>query len=139
MQNFSLLHVVGRLNKPVLLKRGMAATVEEWLLAGEHLLKSGATGVIFCERGIRSFDSASRNLMDLSAVALLRHIYGMRVIVDPSHAAGRRDLIPALSKAALAAGADGLLVEAHPKASHALSDGPQALGKSELKSLSELF
>lgn len=139
MQNFSLLHVVGRLNKPVLLKRGMAATVEEWLLAGEHLLKCGAAGVIFCERGIRSYDSTSRNLLDLSAVALLRHVHGMRVIVDPSHATGRRDLIPALSKAALAAGADGLLVEAHPQASLALSDGPQALGESELKGISQLF
>ena len=117
----------------------MAATVEEWLLAGEHLLKNGAAGVIFCERGIRSYDSTTRNLLDLSAVALLRHIYGMRVIVDPSHATGRRDLIPALSKAALAAGADGLLIEAHPQASLALSDGPQALGESELKGISQLF
>lgn len=139
MQNFSLLHAVGGLKKTVLLKRGMSATVDEWLLAGEHLLDGGAAGVIFCERGLRSFDSTSRNLLDLNAVALLKHVYGMRVVVDPSHAAGRRDLILPLAKAAIAVGVDGLLVEAHPQASEAMSDGPQALGEGELKRIGEIF
>ena len=137
MQNFSLLREVGRLGKLVLLKRGMSATVHEWLLAGEHLLAAGASGVVFCERGIRSFDSSSRNLLDLTAVALLRHVYGVRVVVDPSHAVGRKDLIEPLSVASLAAGADGLLIEAHPDPGTALSDGPQALGPAELERVSD--
>ncbi len=135
MQNFALLHRVGALGRPVLLKRGMAASVHEWLMAGEHLLAAGAADVVFCERGIASFDSSTRNLLDLGAVALMKHVHNLTVIVDPSHAVGRRDLIPVLAKAALAAGADGLIVEVHPQPSQAKSDGPQALNLAELLSL----
>lgn len=127
MQNFALLRAVGAAGRPVLLKRGMSATVEEWLLAGEHVLAAGASGVIFCERGIQSFDPSTRNLLDLAAVALLKGVYGQPVIVDPSHAVGRRDLIVTMARAARAAGADGVLVEAHPEPRVALSDGAQAL------------
>lgn len=135
MQNFALLRAVGAEGKPVLLKRGMAATIEEWLLAGEHLLAAGAESVVFCERGIQGFDPSTRNLLDLGAVALLRHVYGLAVVVDPSHATGRRDLVPPLARAALAAGAHGLLVEAHPDPAHAQSDGPQALDLETLVAL----
>jgi 3-deoxy-7-phosphoheptulonate synthase len=127
MQAFALLRAVGRARKPVLLKRGMAATVEEWLLAAEHLLVAGAPSVVFCERGLRSFDPRTRNLLDLGAVALLANVYRLPTLVDPSHAAGRRDLIEPLSRAAMAAGAHGLMIECHPDAAHAKSDGPQAL------------
>ncbi len=135
MQNFALLATVGRTEKPVLLKRGMAATVKEWLMAGEHCLASGAAAVIFCERGIRGFDPSVRNLLDLGSVALMSHVHHQPVIVDPSHAAGRRDLIEPLSRAALAAGACGLLVETHPDPGNALSDGPQALSFQALADL----
>jgi len=135
MQNFSLLAAVGAAKRPVLLKRGMSATVKQWLLAGEHLLKAGATGVVFCERGIQSFDTETRNLLDLSSVALLKHVYQQPVIVDPSHAMGRRDLIIPMAKAALAAGAHGLLVEAEQDLEAAISDGPQALTFTELSQL----
>jgi 3-deoxy-7-phosphoheptulonate synthase len=135
MQNFPLLATVGKTGKPVLLKRGMAATVQEWLLAGEHCLASGAAAVIFCERGIRGFDPSVRNLLDLSSVALLSHVHHQPVVVDPSHAVGRRDLVEPLSRAALAAGACGLLVETHPDPGNALSDGPQALSFQALADL----
>lgn len=135
MQNFSLLKAVGRQKRPVLLKRGMAATVEDWLLAAEYCLSEGATGVVFCERGVRGFDPSMRNLLDLGAVALLAHALGQPVVVDPSHAAGRRDLIPALGRAGLAAGAHGLMVETHHDPAHALSDGPQALPPEQLAAL----
>ncbi len=135
MQNFSLLKAVGASKKPVLLKRGMAATVEDWLLAAEYCLSSGATGVVLCERGIRGFDPSLRNLLDLGTVALLAHALKLPVIVDPSHAAGRRDLIPPLSRAAMAAGAHGLIVESHDQPAQALSDGPQALSPTELEQL----
>lgn len=137
MQNFALLQRVGAAHKPVMLKRGMAARVNEWLMAGEHLLAAGATHVVFCERGIVGFDPQTRNLLDLGAVALLRHTYGQTVIVDPSHAAGRRDLVVPLAHAGLAAGACGLLIEAHPAAEDARSDGPQALAPQELMQLAE--
>ncbi|MDQ7007992.1 MAG: 3-deoxy-7-phosphoheptulonate synthase [Acidobacteriota bacterium] len=127
MHNSALLQAIARRGKAVLLKRGMAATVEEWLQAGEYLLFHGASAVVFCERGIRSFDASTRNLLDLGAVALLRHVHQLPVVVDPSHALGRRDLMPPLARAALAAGAAGLLVEIHPSPGQALSDGPQAL------------
>jgi 3-deoxy-7-phosphoheptulonate synthase len=136
MQNFALLRAVGAQDKPVLLKRGMSATVEEWLSAAEHLLAAGARGVVLCERGIRGFDPSTRNLIDLGAVALLAHVHGLPVIVDPSHAAGRRDLVPALSRAAIAAGAAGLLIEVHDDPGRALSDGPQALLPDQLEALS---
>lgn len=132
MQNFSLLKALGRCGRPVLLKRAMSATVEEWLLAGEYLLSHGAPGVIFCERGIRGFDDATRNLLDLGAVALLSTVYGLPVVVDPSHATGRRDLVLPLARAALAAGAAGVMIETHDDPGRALSDGPQALTPAEL-------
>lgn len=127
MHNSPLLSAAGRTGKPVLVKRGMAATVEEWLSAGEYCLAHGAPAVVFCERGIRSFDDGTRNLLDLASVALLRHVHGVPVIVDPSHGLGRRDLILPLSRAAIAAGACGVIVEVHPRPGAALSDGPQAI------------
>jgi 3-deoxy-7-phosphoheptulonate synthase len=132
MQNYALLKAVGRMAKPVLLKRAMAATVDEWLLAGEYLLHHGAQGVVLCERGIRGFDTTTRNLLDLGAVALLAHVHHLPVIVDPSHGTGRRDLILPLSRAALAAGAAGVMIETHDDPGRALSDGPQALRGDEL-------
>jgi len=135
MQNFALLRAVGATGRPVLLKRGMAATIDEWRLAAEYCLEAGAGGVLFCERGIRSFDPLTRNVLDLGAVALLAATYGLPVIVDPSHAAGRRDLILPLARAALAAGACGLLIETHPDPGRALSDGPQAIDPAELSLL----
>lgn len=137
MQNFALLRAVGRTRRPVLLKRGMAATLDEWLLAAEHLLVAGAPAVVLCERGVRGFDGATRNLLDLGAVALLAHVHGLPVVVDPSHATGRRDLVLPLGRAALAAGACGLLVETHPDPGAALSDGPQALSPQELIRLAD--
>ncbi len=137
MHNGALLEAAGRTGRPVLVKRGMAATVEEWLSAGEYCLSGGAAAVVFCERGIRSFDDRTRNLLDLGSVALLRHVYGLPVIVDPSHGLGRRDLIPHLSRAAIAAGAAGLLIEVHPDPEHALSDGPQAVTFEEIQSLAD--
>jgi 3-deoxy-7-phosphoheptulonate synthase len=135
MHNYSLLRAVGRTGRPVLLKRGMAATVEEWLQAAEHCLVHGAAGVLLCERGIRGFDASTRNVLDLGTVALLAHVHGLPVIVDPSHGAGRRDLVVPLARAALAAGAAGLLVETHEDPGSALSDGPQALPLEDLRAL----
>lgn len=135
MQNFPLLHATARQGKPVLLKRGLAATVEEWLLAGEHCLAHGAPGVVFCERGVRSFDGSTRNLLDLGAVALMATVHRLPVLVDPSHAAGRRDLVAPLARAALSAGAAGLLIETHDDPGTARSDGPQALRPRELEEL----
>jgi 3-deoxy-7-phosphoheptulonate synthase len=135
MHAAALLKTIGRTGKPVLLKRGMSATVEEWLLAGECLLLHGASAVVFCERGLRSYDPSTRNLLDLGAVALLAHVHHLPVIVDPSHAAGRRDLILPLAHAGLAAGACGVMVETHPHPAAALSDGPQALPMSWLSQL----
>lgn len=140
MQNFALLKRVGQTGKPVLLKRAISATIDEWLLAGEHLLHNGASGVILCERGIRGFDRSTRNLLDLAAVALLASVHRLPVIVDPSHGTGRRDLILPLSRAALAAGAAGVMIETHDDPGQALSDGPQALPTSELAAfVSELL
>ena len=131
MQNPALLAAAAARGRPMLLKRGMASTVEEWLLAGESCLLHGAPAVIFCERGIRSYDASTRNLLDLGAVALLAHVHGVPVIVDPSHATGRRDLLRPLSRAAIAAGAAGVMVETHPEPGSALSDASQALPLSE--------
>jgi 3-deoxy-7-phosphoheptulonate synthase len=127
MQNYALLKAVGRAGKPVLLKRGMAASIDEWLASGEYVLAAGSPAVIFCERGIRGFDDSMRNLLDVGAVALLAHVHRLPVIVDPSHGAGRRDLIIPLARAALAAGAAGLMIETHDQPAQALSDGPQAI------------
>jgi 3-deoxy-7-phosphoheptulonate synthase len=127
MQNFSLLAAVGERRTPVLLKRGMSATVSELLLAAEHVMAHGNSDVILCERGIRTFETSTRNTLDISAVPVLKRETHLPVIVDPSHAAGRADLVPALAAAAIAVGADGLIVEVHPDPAAALSDGPQSL------------
>jgi 3-deoxy-7-phosphoheptulonate synthase len=127
MQNFALLTEVGESGKPVLLKRGMSATLEDLLLAAEYVLARGNTQVMLCERGIRTFERALRNTLDIGAVPYLKRETHLPVLVDPSHAAGRRDLVPALALAAVAAGADGLLIEVHPDPDHARSDGDQSL------------
>ncbi|MEA4953852.1 MAG: 3-deoxy-7-phosphoheptulonate synthase [Aminivibrio sp.] len=135
MQNFSLLKVLGRLDRPVLLKRGMAATVEEWLQAAEYILAGGNDRVILCERGIRSFDQNTRNTLDLGVIPLLKSLTHLPVVADPSHATGRRDLVLPMSLAAIAAGADGLLVEVHCAPETALCDGPQSLDPEEFSRL----
>lgn len=127
MQNYTLLREVGKTNRPVLLKRGLSATVEEWLLAAEYVLHEGNRAVVLCERGIRTYETSTRNTLDLSAIPLVKHLSHLPIIVDPSHAAGKWRLVPALAKAAVASGADGLLIEVHPNPEKALSDGPQSL------------
>jgi 3-deoxy-7-phosphoheptulonate synthase len=127
MQNFPLLRAAGQSRKPVLLKRGPAATVEEWLLAAEYVLAEGNEDVVLCERGIRTFETATRNTLDISAVPVVKALTHLPVIIDPSHATGRRDLIAPLGLAGRAVGADGMMVEVHPDPSQALSDGPQQL------------
>jgi 3-deoxy-7-phosphoheptulonate synthase len=126
-QNFALLEAVGEAGKPVLLKRGMSNTVEEWLLSAEYVLSQGNPDVVLCERGIRSFETATRNTLDLSAVPLVRSLSHLPIVVDPSHATGHRHLVAPMALAALACGADGLLIEVHPQPDEALSDGPQSL------------
>jgi len=135
MQNFSLLKRLGKSGKPVLLKRGMSSTLDELLLAAEYILVGGNENVILCERGIRTFDDHSRNTLDLSAIPALREMTHLPIIVDPSHATGKRSYIAPMSKAALAAGADGLMLEIHPQPEHAFSDGGQTLNLSEFKTL----
>ncbi|MCD6257653.1 3-deoxy-7-phosphoheptulonate synthase [Candidatus Aerophobetes bacterium] len=127
MQNFDLLREVGKGEKPVLLKRGMAATVKEFLMSAEYILSGGNPNVILCERGIRTFEESTRFTLDLSSVALIKNLSHLPVIVDPSHGTGKRELVIPLSRAAVAAGADGLLVEVHPKPEQALSDGFQSI------------
>jgi 3-deoxy-7-phosphoheptulonate synthase len=127
MQNFQLLAEVGRRDKPVLLKRGLSATIEEWLMAAEYVVKEGNRDVILCERGIRTFETATRNTLDIGAVAVVKLASHLPVLVDPSHATGRPELVLPLSLAAVAAGADGVIVETHPNPEHALCDGPQSL------------
>jgi 3-deoxy-7-phosphoheptulonate synthase len=127
MQNFDLLRELGKIRKPVLLKRGMSATVEEFLAAAEYILAEGNPHVILCERGIRTFETATRNTLDLALVPLVKEMTHLPVMVDPSHATGRRSLVPPMTKAALVAGAHGVLVEVHPEPEKALSDGPQSL------------
>ncbi|HET6692280.1 MAG TPA: 3-deoxy-7-phosphoheptulonate synthase [Miltoncostaeaceae bacterium] len=127
MQNFDLLREVGRTNVPVLLKRGLSATVEEWLLSAEYVAREGNSAIVLCERGIRTFETATRSTLDISAVPAAKQHTGLPVIVDPSHAAGKRDLILPMARAAVVAGADGLIVEVHPAPENALCDGPQAL------------
>lgn len=135
MQNFDLLKAVGRLGKPVLLKRGLANTVEELLMSAEYILSEGNEHVILCERGIRTFETMTRNTLDLSAVVLLKQKSHLPVLVDPSHASGIRSLVAPLSKAALAVGADGLLIEVHDNPAGALCDGAQTLDPDEFRSL----
>jgi 3-deoxy-7-phosphoheptulonate synthase len=127
MQNYALLRRLSATRKPVLLKRGMAATLEEWLLAAEYLMSGGNRQVILCERGVRTFADHTRNTLDLSIVPVVKRLSHLPVIVDPSHGTGRAEFVPAMSRAALAAGADGLLVEVHPDPPSALSDGQQSL------------
>lgn len=134
MQNFSLLRKLGRIQKPVILKRGMAATIEEWLLAAEYILDGGNRNVILCERGVRSSETWTRNTLDLSAVALVKELSHLPVIVDPSHATGVRSLVAPMARAAIAAGADGLMIEVHPCPEKALSDGDQSLTPAEFSS-----
>lgn len=127
MQNFDLLRELGKIRKPVLLKRGMSATIEEFLAAAEYILAEGNDQVILCERGIRTFETATRNTLDLAMVPLVKEITHLPVMVDPSHATGKRSLVTPMSKAALVAGAHGVLVEVHPEPEKAMSDGPQSL------------
>lgn len=135
MQNFMLLKEVGRTDKPVILKRGLAATIEEWLLAAEYIMSEGNLQVVMCERGIRTFETHTRNTLDISAVPAIKELSHLPVIVDPSHASGRKDMIAPLSKAAIAAGADGLLIEVHPNPEAALCDGGQSLTPSQYAAL----
>lgn len=135
MQNYALLEAVGQARKPVMLKRGMMSTIEEMLLAAEYILSNGNTQVMFCERGIRTFENATRNTLDLSAIPVIKSASHLPVIIDPSHATGRKDCIAAMSRAALAAGADGIIVEVHPCPEEALSDGPQSLTFAEFARL----
>jgi 3-deoxy-7-phosphoheptulonate synthase len=130
-QNFLLLAEVGRAHKPVLLKRGLSTSVEELLMAAEYIAKEGNERIILCERGIKTFETSTRFTLDLGAVAVLKHETHLPVIVDPSHAAGRRDLVLPLARAAVAVGADGLIVETHPRPEEALSDGPQQIPTAE--------
>lgn len=127
MQNFPLLKKAGKSGKPVLLKRGMSATLDELLLSAEYILNEGNGNVILCERGVRTFDTHSRNTLDLAAVPVLKELTHLPVLVDPSHASGNRKMVPMLSRAAMAVGADGIIVEIHPDPQKALSDGPQSL------------
>jgi 3-deoxy-7-phosphoheptulonate synthase len=131
MQNYPLLKEVGMLRKPVLLKRGMMATIEEFLLAAEYILNQGNDQVILCERGIRTFETSTRNTLDLSAVPMLKHLSHLPVIVDPSHGTGHRWMVPPMAKAAIASGADGLIMEVHYKPQEALCDGHQSLSPDE--------
>jgi len=135
MQNFDLLKEVGRTNKPVILKRGMSATLNEWLMAAEYIAAGGNHNIIFCERGIRTFETAYRNVLDVTAVPMLKRETHFPVIVDPSHAGGKAWLVPALACAAVAAGADGLLIEVHPNPCEALCDADQALTPDEFATL----
>ena len=127
MQNFELLKELGKLDKPILLKRGLANTIEEFLMSAEYIMSGGNEKVILCERGIRTFETYTRNTLDISAVPVLKHLSHLPVIVDPSHATGLPWLVEPLSKASIAAGADGIMIEVHPDPKHALSDGAQAL------------
>jgi 3-deoxy-7-phosphoheptulonate synthase len=127
MQNFNLLRELGEVRRPVMLKRGIAATIEELLLSAEYLLAGGNYDVILCERGIRTFETYTRNTMDISAIPVVKKLSHLPIVGDPSHATGRRDKVPAMARATVAAGGDGLLIEVHPNPDRALSDGAQSL------------
>ncbi len=135
MQNFPLLKTVGRFDKPVLLKRGMSATIEEWLMSAEYILAEGNSRVILCERGIRTFETYTRNTLDISAIPVIKHLSHLPIIVDPSHASGDWRYVGVLAKAAIAAGADGLMIEVHTNPADALSDGKQSLKPEMFKQL----
>jgi 3-deoxy-7-phosphoheptulonate synthase len=135
MQNYALLRALSKTNKPVLLKRGMSSTIEEWLLAAEYIVSGGNEKVILCERGIRTFETATRNTLDLSAIPLVKQWSHLPIIVDPSQGTGVRELVPPMSAAAIAAGADGLIIEVHNQPNEALSDGDQSLYLDQLEPL----
>jgi 3-deoxy-7-phosphoheptulonate synthase len=135
MQNFDLLKELGRVRRPVLLKRGMSATIEEWLLSAEYLLAGGNQQVILCERGIRTFENATRNTLDISAIPVVKKRSHLPILVDPSHGTGRRDKVIPMARAAIAAGADGLLIEVHDNPDKALSDGAQSLYPHQFETL----
>ena len=135
MQNFTLLRELGRSRTPVLLKRGISATIEEWLLSAEYLLSGGNTDVVLCERGIRTFERYTRNTLDISAVPVIHKLSHLPIVVDPSHGIGLRDKVAPMARAAVAAGADGLLIEVHPDPDHALSDGAQSLFPAQFERL----
>jgi 3-deoxy-7-phosphoheptulonate synthase len=137
MQNFALLQAVGEVGLPVMIKRGMSATIEEWLMAAEYVARRGNLDIVLCERGIRTFETATRNTLDISAVPLAHGLSHLPVIVDPSHSGGRRDLVLPLARAAIAAGADGVIVDVHPHPESALCDGPQALVDGDLRALAQ--
>lgn len=137
MQNFDLLKELGKTNKPILLKRGLSATIQEWLMSAEYIMSEGNENVILCERGIRTFETETRNTQDLSAIAVVKQLSHLPVVIDPSHAAGRRDIIESLSLAAVAAGADGLIIETHPEPERASSDGEQSLYPEQYRELTE--
>lgn len=138
MQNFALLQAVGAAGKPVLLKRGMSATIEEWLMAAEYIAQQGNLDIVLCERGIRTYEKATRNTLDISAVPVAQNLSHLPVIVDPSHSGGKRSLVLPLSRAAVAVGADGVIVDVHPHPETALCDGPQALVEEDLAELRDL-
>jgi 3-deoxy-7-phosphoheptulonate synthase len=135
MQNFALLQAVGSATKPVLLKRGMNATIEEWLMAAEYIAQRGNLDIVLCERGIRTFETATRNTLDISAVPVAQRLSHLPVIIDPSHSGGRRDLVLPLSRAAIAVGADGIIVDVHPQPATAMCDGDQALTGEDIAEL----
>jgi 3-deoxy-7-phosphoheptulonate synthase len=137
MQNFALLQAVGEVGLPVMIKRGMSATIEEWLMAAEYVARRGNLDIVLCERGIRTFETSTRNTLDISAVPLAHGLSHLPVIVDPSHSGGRRDLVLPLARAAIAAGADGVIVDVHPHPESALCDGPQALVDGDLRALAQ--
>ncbi|MBO3745546.1 3-deoxy-7-phosphoheptulonate synthase [Streptosporangiaceae bacterium NEAU-GS5] len=138
-QNFALLQAVGRAGKPVMLKRGMSGTIEEWLMSAEYIAQRGNLDIVLCERGIRTFETATRNTLDVSAVPVAQRLSHLPVIVDPSHSGGRRDLVLPLTRAAIAVGADGVIVDVHPHPEQALVDGPQALVDGDLRELAKVM
>ncbi|MEV5752876.1 3-deoxy-7-phosphoheptulonate synthase [Actinoallomurus sp. NPDC052308] len=137
MQNFALLQAVGGVGKPVMIKRGMNATIEEWLMAAEYVAQRGNLDIVLCERGIRTFEKATRNTLDISAVPVAQRLSHLPVIVDPSHSGGRRDLVLPLTRAAIAVGADGVIIDVHPNPESALCDGPQALVDDDVRELAQ--
>ncbi len=135
MQNYTLLRELGHAHKPVMLKRGLSATIEEWLLSAEYILSGGNENVMLCERGIRTFETATRNTFDISAIPVIKKLSHLPIVADPSHGAGRRDMVAQLARAAVAAGADGLIIEVHNDPDHALSDGAQSMFPSQFDRL----
>src|SRR5690242_9445984 len=138
MQNFPLLQAVGAAGKPVMLKRGMSATIEEWLMAAEYIAQRGNLDIVLCERGIRTFETATRNTLDISAVPVAQRLSHLPVIVDPSHSGGRRDLVLPRTRAAIAVGADGVIIDVHPEPKMALCDGDQALVESDIREIASI-